>query len=36
MTELTRRRRARDSDPQNLPQPTGEPGLVTVDVRRTR
>lgn len=31
MPELNRTDRARDTDPQNLPQPTGEPDLVTVD-----
>ena len=31
MTQLTRTDRSRDRDPQNLPQPTGEPDLVTVD-----
>src|SRR5687768_17461014 len=31
MTELDRKDRARDADPQNLPQPAGEPDLVVVD-----
>lgn len=31
MSELTRSERSRDTDPQNLPQPTGEPDLVIVD-----
>jgi rhodanese-related sulfurtransferase len=31
MTELTRRSRTRSGDPQNLPMPSDEPDLVTVD-----
>ena len=31
MAELSRAERQRDADPQNMPQPSGGPDLVTVD-----
>lgn len=31
MTELSRARRTRSGDPQNVPRPTGEPDMVTVE-----